>query len=232
MIGILSDAHGNFYAFEHALEILRETGVDEIIFLGDAVGYFPSTKVVDLLMSFPRKAKCIRGNHEDMLIHASFSEKQDQVYQLGKIKSLMSEAHIDFISGWDTTYTRNSPVGKLLFIHGSPSDPTYGYIYSDTDLSAFDTDADFVFMGNSHYPFVRKHQRVTYVNVGSCGLPRDDGRYGSVAVFDPENGVAKIIRFDISALSASTLAEIPPVHRSVTALLNRKKKELIGEIYD
>ena len=27
-----------------------------------------------------------------------------------------------------------------------------------------------------------------FINVGSCGMPRDDGRYGSVALFNPNNG--------------------------------------------
>ena len=231
MIGILSDAHGNHYAFERAINILREIGVNEIIFLGDAVGYIPSIKVVDYLMSMPGKIKCIRGNHEDMLIHENFNEAQDQVYQLRKTKSSMNEACIDFISSWDISYTKNTLVGKLLFVHGSPNDPTFGYVYPDSDLSIFDTDADFVFMGHSHYPFIRKHQKTTYINVGSCGLPRDDGRYGSAAVFDTEKGVAKIIRFDIRGPSANTLAEIPDVHSAVKDLLDRKKKALFGEIY-
>jgi predicted phosphodiesterase len=122
-------------------------------------------------------------------------------------------------------------VGKLLFVHGSPKDPTCGYVYPDSDLSVFDTDADFVFMGNSHYPFIRKHQGVTYINVGSCGLPRDDGRYGSIALFDTDTGVARIIRFDIRGSSAKTLAEVPDVHGTVTALFDRKKKKLFGEFY-
>ena len=231
MLGILSDAHGNYYAYELGLSISREIGVDEIVFLGDAIGYIPSIKVVEHLMKMKDHVICVRGNHEDMLLHENFDAKRDQIYQLYKTKSSMNEACIDFISSWDTAYTMNTLAGKLLFVHGSPKDPTSGYVYPDSDLSIFDTDADFVFMGNSHCPFIRKHQRTTYINVGSCGLPRDDGRYGSVALFDTETGVARIIRFDIRGSTAKTLAEIPDVHGAVTAVFDRKKKELFGEVY-
>ena len=44
-----------------------------------------------------------------------------------------------------------------LFVHGSPTDPLTGYIYPDSDLSEFsEIDADVVFMGHTHHPFVRQ----------------------------------------------------------------------------
>lgn len=231
MIGILSDAHGNYYAFVHAINILKKIGVDEVIFLGDAVGYIPSMKVVDYLMNMPSRAICIRGNHEDMLIHENFDHNRDQVYQLQKTKSSMNEAAFNFILSWKISHTENTQAGRLLFVHGSPSDPTFGYVYPDSDLSMFSADADFVFMGHSHHPFIRKHNQTTYINVGSCGLPRDDGRYGSAALFDTEKGAAKIIRFDIRGPTENTLAEVPDVHSVVTDVFDRKKKEIYGEVY-
>ena len=39
--GILSDVHANLEALEVALKFLRDAEVDEIVFLGDAVGYVP-----------------------------------------------------------------------------------------------------------------------------------------------------------------------------------------------
>ncbi len=232
MIGILSDAHGNYYAFKRAISILRELGVDEIIFLGDSVGYIPSIKVVESLMDMSNLKFCVLGNHEDMLLRESIDKERDKIYQLCKIKLLMSDVSIDFISSWKRSRTLHTQAGKLLFVHGSPNNPTFGYVYPDSDLSVFNTDAKFVFLGNSHYPFINKYKKTTYVNVGSCGLPRDDGRYGSVALFDPETGKARIIRFDIIASTAKTIAEISGIHGSVTDLFNRKKKELFGEIYD
>jgi predicted phosphodiesterase len=125
------------------------------------------------------------------------------------------------------------PIGKLLFVHGSPSEPTYGYVYPDSDLSVFTTAADIVFMGHSHYPFIRKFEKTTYINVGSCGLPRDDGRYGAAALFNPNTGEIKIVRFDIRDLTVQSFAESPVVHAAVKDLFDRRQKKTpFGELYE
>jgi len=45
MIGILSDAHGNRPAFDLAISVLQGYGAKIFYFLGDAVGYLPTTDV-------------------------------------------------------------------------------------------------------------------------------------------------------------------------------------------
>jgi len=206
-------------------------GANEIIFLGDAVGYIPSMRVVDHLISIDDKVICLLGNHEDMLIRGDISAEKDKVYQFSKTKKMMDLTHLEYIEKWKLSHSMVRPIGKLLFVHGSPNDPLYDYVYPDSDLSKYNTDADFVFMGNSHHPFIRKYQDTTFINVGSCGLPRDDGRYGSVVLFDDKTGVTRVIRFDICEASARTLVEYNNIHVSVTNLFDRKKQELFGELY-
>ena len=40
-LGFISDAHGNLPGFEAGLRQLEREKVDQVIFLGDAVGYIP-----------------------------------------------------------------------------------------------------------------------------------------------------------------------------------------------
>ena len=68
LIGLVSDAHGNGRAFDRAVELLLAHGVRRLFFLGDAVGYVPSTAVLDSLARLGDLVQCIRGNHEAMLI--------------------------------------------------------------------------------------------------------------------------------------------------------------------
>jgi putative phosphoesterase len=232
MIGILSDAHGNYHAFLYALDVLKNLGAKEVVFLGDAIGYIPSIKVLEKLRDMDDLMLCIRGNHEDMLVNNNVDPKRDIVYQLNLTKSMMSVSDIDYIKGWHSSYTLNTQIGSLHFIHGSLKDPTYGYVYPDTDLSELITDMDYVFMGNSHYPFIRHYNKTTYINVGSCGLPRDDGRYGAVALFNPENGDTRIVRFDISRITQQSLSESPPVHTSVKQTFFREKEQIFGDLYE
>src|SRR5262249_41499128 len=119
-------------------------------------------------------------------------------------------------------------------VHGSPDDHVWGYVYPDTDLAGFASDPSlagaYVFMGNTHRPFVKKVGATTFVNVGSCGLPRDVGHLGACCVLDDRTGRVRLIRFDIRAETAAALARCGPVHARVLALLDRQEEELVGEL--
>ena len=231
MIGVLSDAHGNFLAFQKALAVLQKLGAQQIIFLGDAVGYVPSPAVVEYLMQHP-EIQIIKGNHEAYLLSDDIDENKDQVYQLKFTRELLSDEQKAFIANWPSFLRKETSCGSLLFVHGSPDNHTFDYVYPDSELSEFNPEADFVFMGNSHHPFIRKQDHITYINAGSCGLPRDDGRYGAVALFNEETGNCKIVRFDITRETKQTLQSCPEVHESVAKLFTRKKDELLGELHE
>lgn len=50
-IAVISDIHGNLMALESVLDDIDERDVDEVICLGDLVGYLPfANEVVELLM--------------------------------------------------------------------------------------------------------------------------------------------------------------------------------------
>lgn len=230
LIGFISDAHGNSQAFERGIALLLEQGVERIYFLGDAIGYVPSAEVLDSLRRLGGQVLCIRGNHEAMLLEGQISTARERVYQLQVLRPSLTQQQIDMIMGWPS-YRRISINGlRLLLVHGSPADHTFGYVYPDTELSSFEPDADWVFMGNTHYPFIREEAGTHYVNVGSCGLPRDDGRYGSVALLDTFLGAVRILRFDITAECAHVLTRFPSVHSSVREIYERRRAVLTGEI--
>ena len=54
----------------------------------------------------------------------------------------------------------------------------YYYLYPNTDKKILnktgDTDADFVFVGHSHHPFMHKNDNIL-INVGSVGQSRQRG---------------------------------------------------------
>lgn len=233
MIGILSDAHGNKDAFRLAISVLKIYGAKQFIFLGDAVGYIPSLEVLGVLRRLPGLLFCIRGNHEDMLLNpAKVDPTKKSVYQLNLTRQLLSSETLIYLQEWPKSYRLNFPVGEVLFVHGGPYEPTYEYVYPDSDLSRYTLDAAFVFMGHTHYPFIRSQGKTTYVNVGSCGLPRDQGNLGSVALFDPVEGAVRIIRFDISKIARTILDSPIPIHSSVIQLFERRRNNIFGEVYE
>ena len=110
----------------------------------------------------------------------------------------MDVRHINFISSWPKFISLNINKTKLLFIHGNPADYTYGYLYEDSDFSDFKIKHDYIFVGHTHIPFIKKFRDTCYVNVGSCGLPRDRGSKASGVVLDIETKDLKIFRYDIT----------------------------------
>lgn len=227
-IGVLSDAHGHGPAFALAVDVLIRAGAERLVFLGDAVGYIPSTHVLDAIATLGTEIQCIAGNHDQMLLSLASNER-DEVYRHTQVRSLLLPHQRKMIASWPDQITDSS--NSILFVHGSPTDPTNGYVYPDSDLTRFASDTKWVLMGHTHRPFVRWHNRTCYVNVGSCGLPRDDGRFGSVCLLDVANNQAKILRFDISEATRKMLDEYSSqLHFSVTKLFERRQANLEGEL--
>lgn len=218
LIGVLSDAHGHEAAFLRGLNLLNSEGVDRIFFLGDAVGYISSLGVVNELRK--REIPCILGNHEAMLISGRIDPEKDEVYQFESILGHITLDELSYISSWPEARWITDCDKKIMLIHGSPLDPVFGYVYPDTDLTAFsDTVADVIFMGNTHHPFVRQEDGKLFVNVGSCGLPRDAVAKGCVCIYDSDNNHTDLIRYDISE-SCRELVKNTEIHDSVRNLLN------------
>lgn len=230
MIGVLSDAHGNRPAFDLSIDVLRRYGANSFIFLGDAVGYIPPPNVISAIQDLGEEIICIRGNHEDILIKGLFDPSCEPIYQHAKTKREMNTASIDFIEQWPSQLIIEFEAGKVMFVHGSPQDPTYGYVYPDTDISAIEVKETFVFMGHTHRPFMRNESGTTYVNVGSCGLPRDRGALGSAGLFDEHTGVVQILRFDIRKQIEQALASVNAVHPSVLAMYQRQPQSQNKEL--
>lgn len=229
LIGLVSDAHGNSLAFDRAVALLLTQGAKRLYFLGDAVGYVPSAAVLDSLARLGDDIKCIRGNHEAMMLEGQIDAEREHVYQLEVLRPRLTPAQLSMITSWPVSRTEVIDGQKLLLVHGSPSEPTHGYVYPDTDLAGFAPDADWVFMGNTHHPFIRDQAGTRYVNIGSCGMPRDDGRYGSVALLNTKMRSVRILRFDITAESRQALQQFPTVHQSVRDVYERRRPVVMGD---
>lgn len=230
LLGFLSDAHGNGEAFDKGVALLDAHGAREFYFLGDAIGYLPSTSVLESIESLGSGIHCIQGNHEAMMLGHQYVGEKDSIYQLRDLRRSLGSRQVSDISSWPTHLRLEARGLRILLVHGSPADYTHGYVYPDSSLVSFEPDADWVFMGNTHRPFVRQQSGVNYVNVGSCGLPRDDGRYGSVCLFDGVSRRARILRYDITAETERTLQHCPTVHQSVREVFERRALSIEGDI--
>ena len=116
---------------------------------------------------------------------------------------------------------------KLLF------DPFFTGNPANDDINVDDIEADFIFMGHTHRPFIRESATgKVFVNVGSCGMPRDRGDWGSATLFDEKSGDIRIIRFSIKEETDEMLKEITDLHPSILNFFNRNDEKSFGEFID
>ncbi len=228
-IAVLADIHGNHIALESVLKEIKDLAIQQLLVLGDLVGYYyHPDKVINLLK--PWEKIVIQGNHEDMLIKA----KTDKVYA-NQIRQKYGSGINIALKKIDKRLLNKLiklPAHKLITIeklkielcHGSPWNRDV-YIYPDADKKILEkctiNASDFVLMGHTHYPFVYKINRSIVANVGSVGQARDKGRSASWALIDTKTRKLTLIHtpYDPSNIInevKKTDPEIPYLYRVLT----------------
>jgi putative phosphoesterase len=194
-IAVLSDIHGNDIALRNVLAEAAQQHVERVFVLGDIVGYYYHPDAVLALLS-EWNCNIIQGNHERLMLEAQSNEAR-AVELTAKYGSGLRIALIR-LSPEQVQTLAELPVSaevavdgvRCFLTHGAPLDPDQ-YTYPDSDVALLDrcgsVDADFVFIGHSHYPFVYRGPKAQVVNVGSVGQARDRGGFASWALLDTDS---------------------------------------------
>jgi predicted phosphodiesterase len=192
------------------------------------VGYLPGElESLSLLAG----TSCQRGNHEAMLLgDLSAETSREEVYRLTAARSRLDDGALAVIASWPTQRELCLDGRHVLLVHGSPQEPLTGYVYPDSDLTAWSGfDYDVIFTANTHRPFITQLGALTIVNVGSVGLPRDAGDLAAFAVYDTQSGRCTIrrVRFDAEAVIERWGDRI---HPDACACLRRRAERIVGEV--
>ncbi|MCH2231473.1 MAG: metallophosphatase family protein [Crocinitomicaceae bacterium] len=229
-IGLISDIHGNIYNLKETYNYL-EGKVDQIYFLGDAIGYLDKGKeCINFLIE--KNIICIQGNHEQMALGIiDLNEKKDIIYNIKSCLKTLTQEDIECIKSWPTDRLEEIDGITILLVHGSPNNKTEGYIYPDTNLDDFNiNNIDFVLCGHTHRPFIRKKGNTTYVNPGSVGMPRDNGKLMSFAILDTKVKTCEIKRIKTSPNTIKLINNNKNIHSSVKNLMKRESDSYFGSI--
>ena len=159
---LISDIHGNYEALTAVLEFISSIGVEEIVCLGDIIGYGPDPiKCLDLVMNHCQLT--ILGNHDQaalfdpegfnpVAMRAIFWTRE----QLESEEGQAADARWDFLG----ELPRCHDGGKYLFVHGSPRDPTNEYVFPEHVYEKNRMEAllkrfeQYCFQGHTHIPGV------------------------------------------------------------------------------
>lgn len=194
-IAIISDIHANIEALEKAFEIIETKSIDEIVCLGDIIGYGANPNEC---LAFVREktSYILLGNHDEAAIDLSATEYFNPYARIAAewTSRELTEEHQEFIKKLPYTLELNGS----FFVHASPFQPQeWHYIISAAD--AFNNfpyfHSEVCFVGHSHVPgifcediwtqeLVRGKKFI--INVGSVGQPRDGDPRLSFGILDTD----------------------------------------------
>ncbi|MCX7805992.1 MAG: metallophosphatase family protein [Planctomycetota bacterium] len=167
---IISDIHANLTALDAVMDDIGRHDVDEILCLGDIVGYGPDpVECVDMVRT--RCKWCICGNHDAALFMThpiGFNKYAREAIEWHR--SVLLPGFFSLPSKFDRwKWLESLPdrriEGDRMFVHGSPRDPVMEYVGeedvvdmgfgpSDKIVRIFEMIERICFVGHSHKPGV------------------------------------------------------------------------------
>jgi predicted phosphodiesterase len=225
---ILSDLHSNLEAVRAVIQDARDRGFDQVVCLGDIVGYGASpNEVIDLLRGLEPVA-VVRGNHDKV---AAGVETGEQFSDMALQAALWTR---ETLSSSNRDYLASLPRGPVdvngfLISHGTPLEED-AYLLSEEDALCIFESVPFslAFFGHSHFActfhvkgedqpaaellageecVLGLEEGARYlVNPGSIGQPRDHNPWAAYAIYDTE----------VPAITALRVAyDVPSAQRKI-----------------
>lgn len=191
-LGIISDIHGNHFAVRKVLSAMKRHKIERILVIGDIVGYYYyPEKVLELLQKWD--FDFVKGNHEIMLEKSLKDKKYRQAVQ--KKFGHGIDFAISKLKNKDLIRLIRSPMEKIINLDGlkimishTSSWNNVLRLYPDSDKKLYDRfskyNVDYIFIGHSHYAFIKKLKNISLINVGSVGQLRSHGGEASWCFFD------------------------------------------------
>lgn len=194
-IGLISDIHGNFEALTAVLNSLDKLEVDQIICLGDVVGYYPQiNECCDTLRE--RKIPTVMGNHDWYMAAGSFCARSQSVNDcLAYLNTVITKENLD----WLKSLPVHIELDELKALHGGWTDPIDEYVTPSKEYFSKITGKYFA-SGHTHRQIVCDFGDKIYCNPGSVGQPRDNDPRAAFATFDGNEFELHRVEYDMTVI--------------------------------
>jgi predicted phosphodiesterase len=239
-MAVISDIHANLEAFKQVLKDIGKSNIDNMICLGDNVGYGPEPEQV-VTMIKDHSIPTVMGNHELAVINQKYLSLFNPLARKSLLRTieLLSEKTINFISGLEPFLIRD----ECRFVHGFPPDSAAMYLFQvseDELLLTFKQMKERIcFLGHTHRLEIiafngqtvihapltksitsldKNHQYI--INIGSVGQPRDGNNCAKYVIWDTliDNIEVKFIPYDIVSVIDKIIAAGLPTEHAVRLL--------------
>jgi diadenosine tetraphosphatase ApaH/serine/threonine PP2A family protein phosphatase len=207
---IISDLHANLEALTAALEKIDQVGADQIVCLGDVVGYNGSpNECVEIVRG--RDIPTLCGNHDAV---ACGLEEPWGFNPIALSAALWTREHLTQDNlRWLRELPDTREFEAFLAVHGSPIDRD-SYLFSWEDVlphMAYLDDKSYTlcFFGHTHSPGIFSGDGVYslddqskfslggkkfFINPGSVGQPRDGDPRAAFGLLDTEKQEYELVR--------------------------------------
>jgi len=236
---IMSDIHGNIEALRAVLEDIAAVAPDEVLCLGDIVGYGADPNEC-VEMTRTAAAVTVAGNHDWAAVGKLGLDYFNSAARIAAewTGTVLLRENRSFLEGLPLTAKAEE---SMLLVHSSPAAPEeWNYVFHPGQAAiGFASFAEpLCFIGHTHQPAVfteggdlhlgrvlesfRLSKGSRYiVNVGSVGQPRDGNHKAAYCVYDSKDMTLAIrrVEYDVAGAQAkivknglpSSLAERLPL---------------------
>jgi predicted phosphodiesterase len=233
-IAIISDIHGNQLALEAALQDLaNQPSIDQLVIAGDLCLNGPCPREV---LTTVQELHCpvLQGNVDAEVVTAAPNKGEKKRSTAAWTREQIGQAGIDYLASLPASYRVPNPGGSdLLVVHANPLNLEDAIFPNASDgtlehlLGGLDAGIGALAFGHLHIAYTRYWRGILLVDVGSCGIPRDEdlrAAYGILSWQD-NSWEAEIRRvdYDVRAVVKQIKASgMPNAEKRIKTLLEAR----------
>ncbi|HJT58227.1 MAG TPA: metallophosphoesterase family protein [Ktedonobacteraceae bacterium] len=233
-IAIISDIHGNQLALEAVLQDLaNQPSIDQTVIAGDLCLNGPCPREV---LAIVQELHCpvLQGNVDVEVVTAAPNKSEKKRSTAAWTREQIGHAGIEYLASLPTSYHVPNPDGSdLLVVHANPLNLEDAIFPNASDstleqlLGGLDADIGALAFGHLHIAYTRHWKRFLLVDVGSCGIPRDEDLRAAYGILSWQNNKweAEIrrVEYDVRAVVKQIkTCGMPNVEKRIKTLLEAR----------
>ena len=190
-IAIISDIHGNLTALQAVLQDLgQQPPVDQLIVAGDLClnGPYPR-EALERVQAL--NCPVIQGNTDLEIVTQAPQKGEKKRTTVGWTREQIGAEGIAYLESLPFSHHISNPQGSdVLIVHANPLNLEDAIFPNSSDaalqhlLGGVDSGVGVLAFGHLHIAYTRHWRHLLLVDVGSCGLPRDEDHRAAYAILN------------------------------------------------